>query len=309
MKKLITLLLALFLVVGLLVGCSGSSAKTYTIGVSCGDLSNPYFVSIVEGIRERAKELGNVTIVEADPKQDPAQQVSVIENFVTQGVDAIIVISFNTQVTNEALAAVLAEGKIKVLVQSDVVDNTNVNVTAKNYDMGYTLGEAAGQYIASDMGGNASVAILNYPDVEIIIDRENGMRDALAKFAPNAKVVATAKAGTPDQGTTAAETILQSNPDVDVILAINDAGALGAYAAVEAGKNTTVRFIGGIDALPEALAKIKEAGIYRATVDLNAKGNGRDDVDLIVKLLTGVAVEKDQGVSLKAVTAANISDY
>ena len=310
-KKLITTISILLVFVIALAGCTQPAApKKYTIGVSAADLSNPYFVALVDGIKAKAEELGNVTVIVEDPKQDPAKQLSAVENFVTQNVDGIIMIPFDLTAANEALADVFKEGKIKILSQSGAIDNANTNVAARDYDMGYALGVAAGKYIAAELGGEAEIGMLNYPSLANIIEREQGIVDGIKEHAPNAKVVATAQGGTPDAGTAAAETWLQSNPNMSVIVSINDAGALGALAAVEGAPGVNEKFfIGGVDALDQALSEIKKDGYYKATVDNTPFDNGKLDLEIMMKMLNGETVDKNYNVQVKAVTKENIGDY
>jgi ribose transport system substrate-binding protein len=287
-----------------------AAGKSYKIGVSAADLSNPYFVSLVDGIQARAKELGNVEIIVEDPKQEAAKQTSAVENFISHNVDGIIMIPFDLTVANESLKSVYADGKVKILSQSGKIDSANTNVAAKDYDMGYALGVATGKYIAEKLNGEAEIGMLNYPNLENILERERGIREGIAVNAPNAKVVATATGGTPEAGMSATETMLQANPNIKVIVSINDAGALGALSAVEAaGIKDNNSFIGGIDALDQALSEIKKGGFYKATVDTAPYSNGKYDLDLMIKMLEGEDVGIENSVDVKAVTADNIGEY
>lgn len=284
--------------------------KTYKVGVSAADLTNPYFVALVDGIMDKAKEYGNVEIIVEDPKQDPAKQTSAIENFVSHNVDGIIMIPFDLTVANESLKSVYAEGKIKILCQSGKIDSAHTNVAARDYDMGYTLGVSTGKYITEKLGGVAEVAMLNYPSLSNILEREQGIEDGIKEYAPDAKIVAKAVVGTPDAGMASTEAMLQANPNINVIVSINDAGALGALSAVEAANLATDDFfIGGIDALDQALDEIAKGGLYKATVDIAPYDNGKFDLELMMKMLTGENVPVDNSVEVKPVTAENISDY
>jgi len=276
-------------------------AKTIKIGVCAADLSNPYFITLVNGIEDRAEEVGNIELIVTDPKQDASKQVAAVENFISLGVDGIIMIAFQPESVESYLKDAMDKG-IKVLAQSTKCENSDVYVSAKDEDMGYALGVAAGKYIKESLNGEANVAILNYPDIPQIIERENGIEAGILEYAPDAKIVGKATAGTPDQGMAVTETLLQQFSDINVICAINDAGALGAYNAVEAaGKAEGDFFIGGVDAIDQALEKIKEGGIYRATVDTNPYENGMMDLDLILKLIAGEAVDAEIKVEVSAV--------
>lgn len=314
MKKVVAIVLVLMLIFAF-TACSNNGdgkdeEKSFVIGVCAADLSNPYFVTLIDGIKAKAAELGNVEIIVEDPKQDPAKQKSAIENFIAQDVDGIIMIPFDLTSANEALADVYEEGKVKILCQSGKIDNAHTNVSARDYDMGYALGVAAGKYITEELGGKAEIGVLNYPALESIIEREKGILDGIAEYAPNAVVVATAQAGTPDAGTTATEAFMQANPNISVIVSINDAGALGALAAIEGMNGINEKFfIGGIDALDQAISEIASGGYYKATVDITPFANGEYDLELMIRLLNGENVGLENSVEVKAVTAANIADY
>jgi ABC-type sugar transport system substrate-binding protein len=278
------------------------------IGLSVMDLSNPYFVAIANGVKAAA-DANDIELVVDDPKSDVPKQVSAIENFISSKVNAIIICAIDSTAV-ESLLKQARESGIKVIAQSTPIENCDVYVSAKNYDMGYTEGKAAGAWIKDKLGGNAEVALLNYPRIPQQIERDNGIKDGIKELAPNAKIVATQSAGNPEEGIKAAETILQANPIVKVFACINDGGALGALSAIEAaGKSTDDVFVGGVDATDEALDKIKKGTAFRATVDIDPLGNGKTDVELALKLIKGETVENPFVIKTKLVDASNIADY
>ncbi len=64
--------------------------KNYTIGVSMEDLNTQFWMSSYEAMQDRAEELGNVTIIEAIAGGDANVQYNQIQDFIAQGVDAVI---------------------------------------------------------------------------------------------------------------------------------------------------------------------------------------------------------------------------
>ena len=97
---------------------------------------------------------------------------------------------------------------------------------------------------------------------------------------------------------------------MEVVVCVNDAGALGAYEAMmAAGKDSDRVFIGGLDAISEALNKIKEGGIYRATVDIQPYETGKLFVDTLLKVKENGPIEDTIVVPMKVVNASNIGDY
>ena len=108
MKKITALLLCLVLLAAMLAGCTqetpdpaasdatapdasgnGTETKTLVIGVAYQDFTNEFTTELQLGVQKAAKEL-NVELVEVDGKGLAENQLSQIENFITQGVDGII---------------------------------------------------------------------------------------------------------------------------------------------------------------------------------------------------------------------------
>ena len=104
-KKVLSILVAAVMVMSLgacsLVKTSDDSAGgssdtkekkdgTLKVGYTVQSMENAYFVFIVEGMKAAAKEKG-IDLVVADASADASKHISQIEDFVSQGVDAIII--------------------------------------------------------------------------------------------------------------------------------------------------------------------------------------------------------------------------
>jgi ribose transport system substrate-binding protein len=329
MKKMLLLLFLAAILVFSFVGCSSDSEQTDSqttsteseetssstsssetevkkikIGMSVLDLSNPYFKEIANGAQKAADELG-IELVINDPKSDPTKQMDAVDNFIADKVDGVILTAVDKNQGNTS-AEKLKEAGIPVLALIHPLD-TDVDIFIKldEYKYGQMGGANAGNWIKDKFSGQeVEVAILDYPKLPQIIDRANGIIDKIKEIAPNAKIVAQQSAATPEEGLKAMETILQANPNVKVVAAINDAGALGALEAFKAaGKTDENIFIGGLDATAEAVSKINEKGFYRATVDIDPNGTGALAVQQIFKLLNNESVEKSIDVPMNPVLA------
>ncbi len=268
----------------LLVTGLPAQTKKPTIGFAVMDLANPYFVSIAEGFKAKAKALGFEAIV-TDCKMDAATQVTAVENYIALKVDAIVVAPVDPKAI-EPLVKKAHEKGIKFLSEAQMVEGSDGFITLDEYSYGLAGGTMAGEWLKKNAKGPVEVAILDLPELKPIIDRANGLADGITKIYPQAKVVARQSASTPETGMRAAETILQANPKVKLIVAINDAGALGAYEAFKAsGRNTKDCYIGGLDATAEAISKMKEKGAYRGTVDIDPFGTGGLVVETAQKII------------------------
>ena len=134
MRKSLAILLAMCLSLGM-IGCGSSSAPKeeppaaenndveaaeevesekpetensgeFTVGFCPMDLSNNFWAAIANSFEAAGKEAGIKTVV-ADGKSDSATQVSALENFISQGVDVIVV----GPVDSSSLTGVIAEAK------------------------------------------------------------------------------------------------------------------------------------------------------------------------------------------------------
>ncbi|GAA0308973.1 ABC-type sugar transport system substrate-binding protein [Gracilibacillus halotolerans] len=285
-----------------------SAEDNGVIGMTVLDLGNPFFVQLTEVVGELAEAEG-YTLNVNDPRDDVNSQVDAIQDFISQGVDAIIVTATDQNVINEAIQEAKDAG-IPVVAHTTKLENADAWVGADEYSMGLALGQQAGEWILENHSGDGEVGILNFDQIEQVIQRKEGIIDGIHEHAPNVEVVADQQAGDPNSGYNVAEGFIQANPDLVGIFGINDAGALGAYnAAVGAGKDSDAFAVGGIDAVPEAVEAIKEDGIYKFTVDQQPGVTGQTLFEKAFALINGEAVEEETEIEVKAVNSSNIDEY
>lgn len=112
-----------------------------------------------------------------------ANQITAFENLIADGTDGIIVSPIDqTALTPSVEAAV--EAGISVISGNQFVEGSEAFVTVPEYDYGFTIGEEAGKWIKEKLDGKAEVAIFDYPELESIIDRGNGIQDGILSVAP-----------------------------------------------------------------------------------------------------------------------------
>lgn len=259
------------------------------IGIMTMGLSQPYFVALSQGYKDMAAEYPgvDVEVVEVDPKLDVANQVSGIENLISLDVDAILITAIDPEVVNPAIKDAMKKG-IKVIAHYNKLGAQDIHSGISTYGMGFVAGQEAAKWVNDKLGGSAKVALLVWDKTEFDIDRTEGMTEALAMYAPGAEIVAEQAADAIDTGLTAAETILQANPDVKVFVCYNDEGCLGALAAVDAAGLATDDFgIFGVNASPEALDKIKAGTAFRGTASIDPYSHGKMEMEMAIRSVLG----------------------
>jgi ribose transport system substrate-binding protein len=253
--------------------------------MSVPQLANPYFVTVMNGVKARCDQLGyKLTVVDAG--YDVAKQVADLENFGNQGVTAVIACPIDSNALRPVVDQ-LKEMGIIVISFAQIIDNAHAILTIGEYEYGVAIGKNAAKWINEKLGGVAEVLIISQDNVEAVVQRGNGIQETIEKLAPNAKIVGRQAGDNPESGMRIAEDYLQQYPNLKVITGNNDAGPLGAHEAVKsAGRNTDDFYVGGADATPEAISKMKEPGsVYRATVDIIPFKTGLDCVDHIEDFL------------------------
>ena len=281
------------------------------IAYSVQSLDNEYFVTISNGVKEYGESLG-YSVEITNGNQDIAAQVSQVENFIEKQVDIIIISPVSDTGLEDAVKKATDAG-ITVIAANQNFEGSQAFVTIPEYDLGRALGDACGKYIAETWGDEAvDVLVLDYPDIEAIVPRGDGMRDGVLAYAPNANIVQSISANTVEKGTNAMETAIQKFPNIQVVIGCNDAAALGAYSVVDANhlaEGNDKFYIGGMDGTAQALELIKDGTAYKATIDINANGTGKVLVDTALKVRESGPIADPVCIPLNVVTKDNVADF
>jgi ribose transport system substrate-binding protein len=268
MKRLALAGLAAAAIVALAGSDSMAAKPLNSIGISVGDLANPFFVAIGQGATDEAKKLGgpNVKITTVSSNYDLNTQVGQIENFIANKTDIILV----NAVDPKAIAPVLKKATDAgvVVVAFDVAaQGADATVMSDNIAAGSTSCE----YIAKHIGGKGNVVIINGPPVSSVIDRVKGCEKVFAAN-PGIKVVSdnqNAK-GSRDGGLSVMADLLTANPKLDAVFAINDPTAIGADLAIKQAHRDDIKLITAVDGSPDGEAGLKDKGsLFQATAAQN----------------------------------------
>jgi serine/threonine-protein kinase len=275
------------------------------LGIIACSLSSEYHASYAAAARARAQDLGiRVELKNSDTKSD--RQPSQINELMALGARGIVMCTLDPASSADTRTQAGQAG-IPIATNDDTITTGGVAFTAKNEDMGRTAGEYAASYIKTNMGGKANVMVLNYPSLPQVKQREDALVAALQAGAPDAKIVGTYLGGTEDNGEAAMRTALKEHPEINFIVTINDAGALGAVRVLrEVGKKADEVSIIGIDAVAEARRLIRNSEYFRASVDTSPVLVGRAGVDAVVKLLNGEAIPQVIRLPMPVVNKENV---
>lgn len=267
-----------------------------------------YHFTVAKAARQRAEDLG-LAVETHSADTDPATATALINDAVSRGAKAIIIDVFNPAIL-PALQAAVEQGVHVVQYAGRTASDLGVNtISIEDADLGTVAGEYAGQLIIQELGGQADVVILDFPDAPQVVLRANAIRDALLATSPKATIVGNYKGGTTEFGLEAMTLALQEYPNVNVIVSINDAGAYGAYQALTAaGRTAEDTIIVGIDGEELAREYIAQGTMYRGTVDTAPDITGAMAMDAVIKLLAGSAFPQNIRVPVQLLNIETLSE-
>lgn len=342
LKRLGAICLSLVMVSGVLAGCSTESpasegAETaaatqevdekaddgvqagdgnYKIGITLQSLANSYWAGVFGDVEALLKEKGwEYTIV--DCKDNSAEQISQIENFTSAGCDLIMVHPSDPQAIEDVCKAARDKGII-VMSWDDEMTNTDLNWVLNNEELGKAIGTVAAEFINEHYSDDnkAQVAVINYPQTPILMDRENGILAGLEETAAGKyEVVAQQPALEAGEAQSNMETILQAYPDCKVVCSIGSGGDIGANEAFMVKTNGDIPEDMGIfsaDATEQQLQAIVAGQASYASVGFEGsnKRTANAVVDLYERLVKGETFEEQNLVRpLTVINSENAEEY
>lgn len=289
---------------------SGSTKKRLALAVIPKGTTHVFWKSVEGGAKQAGGEL-DVDIIWKGPlkENDRAQQIQLVQQFVAQGVDGIVLAPLDFK----ALLRPVRDARdrnIPVVIIDSALDaqpgKDFVSFVATNNHLGGTL---AGQKLAELIGPDGKAVLLRYQvGSASTANREAGFLEALAEHAGIQLLVENRYAGaTVADAKTEALNILDQIRRADGVFCPNESSTLGMLLALRqerlAGK---LRFV-GFDASPP-LVQALASGEIDALVVQNPRKMGYTAVQTLVHHLRGDPVEPNIDTGVVLVTRDNMND-
>lgn len=277
-------------------GCPPSGTK---IGYTPITNESEWFARIADQVVAVAAEECGVEVIIFDPVGDAVAQAEGIESMIQAGVSAISIAA----VDGDTLRSVIQEAKeagIYIVQHVSEVPAFDVNVGVPEHIFGSLIGQVGGEWLLSAKSDGApyQVAILNADHLgEGLLVRKEGLVSGLEEALDGAEfeIVADVTGLLEDEALDATIAIIEANPGLDLILTINDIGALGALAGIESSgleAGVDVAAVGSVTEV-RALEAIIE-GRIPGGITVAPEPHGDALVRAMFALLLGEAVEGDE---------------
>jgi len=297
-------------------GANDETGDTVVIGFSAPAADHGWMGSITQSAKDEAAKYDDIELRVAEGTNDVAVQISQVETFINDKVDAIVLLPFDgAAMTPVALKAM--DAGIPVINVDREFDDPNaarVTVLGDNYGMGVS----AGAYICNQADGNKDAIVAEIAGIDslpLTQDRSRGFKDALAECGLNVDNRVAADF-TVEGGSDAAEQLLQAAPKIDFLWNHDDDQGVGVLAAIENAGRDEFTMIGGagsknaMEAIQSGDSVLKATVIYPST----QAADGIRLARLLVQqkaMSDLVEVEVPRVVQLYApvVTADNVDQY
>jgi fructose transport system substrate-binding protein len=251
-------------------GGGGGGNEEVTVGLITKTESNPFFVKMKEGAQAQAKK-DNVKLLTASGKSDTdnASQVTALENMTTQGAKTILLVPADSKAVVPAIKKARDAGVTVIALDTptEPQDAANALFATDNLKAGELIGQYAKAKVEK-MGIKPKIAMLDLaPGISVGQLRHDGFLKGFGIKEGDPQIVGAAPTlGDTAKGQAAMETLLQKDPDINVIYSINEPSGFGGATALKAAGKDPKDFIlvsvdGGCDAIKRGI----KTGVIDAT--------------------------------------------
>ena len=311
MRKVLLVLLLTVLLVSAAFAGGEKESDGFKVGYVCNSFNDTFQTYVMDASEGFFTDKDGFTMVLQDAQEDVIRQQDLVNTFIAQGVDALIVVPVDTSAMDPIVRAAEEAGIPLCFVNRNPYGEKSLPenvyyVGSKEIIAGQQQMNAMGEL----MSGKGGVGILmGKLDNEGALKRTEGNESVIADKYPGINILAKETGNWQrDQGMTLTENWLTAyGTKLNGILANNDEMALGAVEALKAAGREDV-FVMGVDAIPDAKVAVGD-GSLAATVLQDAVGQGAGASDVIYQVLSGNSADSVTMIPFVLITKENLADF
>jgi ribose transport system substrate-binding protein len=278
----------------------GPSEKPLEIAVIPKGTTHEFWKAIHSGAARAGRELGVEVLWKGPQREDDrAQQITVVEDFISRGVDGIVLAPLDDRALCAPVRDAVREGIPVVIIDSGLQGSDYISFVATD---NYKGGVLAARRLAELLGGSGEIFLIRYQEGSAsTTEREQGFLDTMTAEFPSVRIlVKDQHAGTTTESAfQLAENLLGRFPDVDGVFCPNESSTFGTLRALQAsGLAGRIKFV-GFDASPKLVQGLRDGHIHGLVLQ-DPTRMGYLGVVQMVRRLRGEAVEArvDTGVTI-----------
>jgi ribose transport system substrate-binding protein len=292
------------------------SGDKVVIGFSAPAADHGWMGSITKSAVAQAEKYDDVELKVAEGTNDVNLQISQVETFINDKVDAIVLLPFDgaamTPVAQKAMDAGIVV--INVDREFDSPFAARTTVLGDNYGMGVS----AGTFVCEDAKGSKDKVVTEIAGIDslpLTQERSKGFKDALKSCGLDVDNRVAAEF-TVESGEEAASNLLQAAPKIDYLWNHDDDQGVGVLAAIKNANRDEFTMIGGagsadvMDAIKAGNSVLKATVVYPST----QAADGVKLARLLVQKksmsdLAEIEVPRQLKLSAPVVTKDNVDTY
>jgi ribose transport system substrate-binding protein len=271
-------------VIGLITGCTAAettdnaqptnatvegneeAGDTVTIGFSGPAADHGWLGAINSAALAEAEKYPDIDLQVAEGTNDANLQISQVEGFINDGVDAIVLLPTDGAALTEVAIQAMEAGIPVINVDREFSSTfaARATILGDNYGMGVS----AGTYICEQMDGNEDAVVAEIAGIDslpLTQDRSQGFSDALEDCGLSVTNRVAADF-TVQGGEAAASQLLASAPQIDALWNHDDDQGIGVLAAIDAAGRDEFIMVGGAGSANAMRAIQAGDSVLQATV-------------------------------------------
>lgn len=270
-----------------LVLATPSMAQDKVLGVAAIDLQNSFYVRMKEAGDVAASDYG-VKSTWQSAEGSLEKQVGIIENFINQGVSAILIDPIDKNAVVPVIEKATAAGIPVITMGNKVAAGENYSTLYPDYNNMAMVARAIG----TSLGGEGKIALLVGSRGNFVSDtREKGFVETMKKEFPKIEIVGVEPTGwDAAKATNAAQTWLTTYPDLKAVACISDSLCLAADSVATTMGSDLI--YGGYDGDAE-MKELIDSGKMVMDVLTGAYRVGYWNVAVAARLAGGETLPKD----------------
>jgi ribose transport system substrate-binding protein len=293
-----------------------ATGDTITIGFSGPAADHGWLGAINSSAIAEAAKYPDIELIVAEGTNDANLQISQVETFINDGVDAIVLLPTDGAALTEVAIQAMEAGIPVINVDREFASPfaARVTILGDNYGMGVS----AGTYICERLGDNPDAVIAEIAGIDslpLTQDRSRGFADALGDCGLEVSNRVAADF-TVQGGEAVTSQLLSAAPQIDAIWNHDDDQGVGVLAAIAAAGRDEFFLVGGAGSA-NAMREIQSgSSVLEATV-IYPSTQAADGIRLARLVVQGkalsdlVEVEVPTRIVLNApvVTSENVEQY
>lgn len=308
MRYLISILSVLLIVVFSACGGGNGDEAKYEIAVIPKSVSFDFWNTVHAGAQAAAAELDSVQITwkGTSEETDIAGQVQIVESFINQGIDAIVIAAADSRGLVPVLRRATESGVVVITIDSNTDPQVSESFIATD---NVEAARKAADLVAESLNGEGEVALIPYiAGASTSNDRERGFKEGLAEHSGLRLVATQYSQSDYGRAMSVTEDLLTAHPNLDAIFGANEPSVLGAAQAIKSRDASDRVVLVGFDASPQEIEGVRD-GVIEGLIVQNPFKMGYEGVMQAVAVLEGEAVERRIDSGSIVVTRENLDEF